>query len=484
LSSLLPLDLDALPSGPTRTVLDAGVPVVVWAVTGSAHIATAASHLTLLAGEALWLPGDERATVRGTEGGCILPIRAHNADPAAGPAHPFTVPLTSTGRRLLLSLFTRSLGLLHGDGVPASTLLQALNQPIIDLAPPRMPRSSELRRVAEALLTDPAATLTRVAGDHGLSESAVTRGFRSETGWTPTRWRARRTLAAAAEQVRRTGRVSAGLAATAYTTPQAFARAFRREWGFPPSRLLDPAPTPRANVPVGTDALGPQRNGYHVVCWVAAGGAELTIDEETVLLTAGDIVCLPAGRSVKYCTQEGSAVIPLGWLPGGLPMAGGIIARVDESATAPLLRLAAWAYTEVTPYDGGDARRALEAALGLQEAPATHSDVTRATYALLDELSHEPSNDASTEQLAARMGIEPADLRGAIDALTGTNLPSWRSRMRMAWARRLLREGAHATQVARRLGYADSASFSRAFTRAHGCPPATYRKRAFITRGE
>lgn len=463
--------------------LDATSPVAVWVVTGSADVTTASSRRSLSAGEALWLPAGARATVRGTDGACILPIRARD-EPEAGPTSAITIAVPPATRRALLSLFTRSLGPLNGDGVPAATLMSALGRSRTHVDPPRMPRSRELRRVGDTLISEPTRTLRQIAASHGMSESVMIRGFRAETGWTPARWRARRSLAGAAELIAGTGRVSAGLSATAYTSPQAFTRAFRREWGVAPSALLDRALSRTAPPSRTGDTLGPQRNGYHVVCWLAAGTARLSIDDQTVSLVHGDVACLPAGHIVGYRTEPESALIPLGWLPGGAPMSSGLIARVDDAAAPALLRLASWTYASVSPLDGGDARHALEAMLGLQEVRAAREEVTRAAYTLLEELSNDPADDASAAELARRMGVGAAELRDAIDTLTGTSLPLWRSRMRMAWARRLLREGAHATQVAHRLGYSDPASFSRAFARAHGCPPATYRRREIAERTE
>jgi AraC-like DNA-binding protein len=52
-------------------------------------------------------------------------------------------------------------------------------------------------------------------------------------------------------------------------------------------------------------------------------------------------------------------------------------------------------------------------------------------------------------------------------------LANWR----MQLAKQMLREGAHSVQeVATRVGYESEAAFNRAFKRATGSPPATWRR--------
>jgi AraC-like DNA-binding protein len=123
---------------------------------------------------------------------------------------------------------------------------------------------------------------------------------------------------------------------------------------------------------------------------------------------------------------------------------------------------------------GGDPRIALQAVLGLDEPDDIPTPVANATYALLERLAEHPDDSRSATELAAQLGVAPAELRKAVEALTGTTLATWRARTRMSWARRLLRAGLHASQVADRVGYADAAAFSRAFSRAHGDSPREF----------
>jgi len=476
LTSLPPLDLAAVPAAATRAVIEATAPVVVWVAEGAADAETSGTRARLASGDALWVPAGERVVVRGAERSCVVPVRIRPEDRASGPSAPFTVSLDPASQAALLGLFTRSLGVLHGGGVRAAHVLGILGHHGAAVSAPAMPRSPDLRRVAARLLDDPAAAHGAVGSAHGLGPTVLARRFRAETGWTPARWRTRHVLARAAERIVHERRVSAGAAITPYASPQAFARAFRREWGFSPATLLS-NDAPCAAVSAVSDVLGPQRNGYHIVFWVASGRATATIDDRRIRLETGDIFRLPAGRTAGYRSTPGAAVVPLGWMPGGAALPSDVVARAGANARATLLRLAAWAYADVVPAAVGSARRALEEMLGGTPLAAHRPEVTAATYELLDDLYTHPGNAEPLTELAARVGLSPAELSEAIAALTGTTLSTWRARTRMTWARRLLREGIPPTQIARRLGYADAASFSRAFSRAHGCSPTRFRAR-------
>lgn len=475
MSSLRSFDLTAIPAWPTRATLDGNAPVLLWVVAGSASAALDSGHWRLAAGEALWIPAGRRAQVRGASDSCVLPIRVRSADRAAGPTAPTRVTVPARSRDALLAAFMRSLGVLRGGGVRATAILAWIGHGCPVAQPPALPRSPELRRVAEELLEDPSRSPAEIGASHGMGGSVLARRFRAETGWTPVRWRARHVLARAAERILVDGSVAAGVAGTAYGSPQAFARAFRREWGATPGDLLRDHPTP-APVDRRVAVLGPQCNGYHVVVWVASGTARLEIDGAEEPLRTGDIACLPAGSTVALRADAGSAVMPIGWLPGGCELGRGVVSRVGPEAHETLIRLAAWEYPGVEPLGAGEARAALQTALGVDDPVSLDPETARAAYDVLARLARAPEDGRSSEALAAQARVAPAALRRAVEQLTGTTLSTWRARARMSWARRMLREGEPPTRVARRVGYADGAAFTRAFTRAHGRSPKRFQE--------
>lgn len=451
-------------------------PVAIWVARGNASVVLATGTRELAEGEMLWLPGACHAAVRGAARSVVLPIRIREVDRAVGPATPFVAAVPHSSRSALIAAFTRSLGVLHGGGVRAASILQWIGHPSATIAAPASPSSSDLRRIAQALLDDPARSPAQVASATGMSESTLARRFHAETGWTPSRWRTRHLLARAADRIRADGTVAAGIVVSGYGSAQSFARAFRREWGVAPKELVSGLPL-ASSLGVRRVELGPQRTSYHVIVWVVTGGASLRIDGARTSLGAGDVACLPAGREIELQGEPGAAVLPLGWLPGGTDIGPGVVAHVADSDDGALLRLAAWSYAEVAPVGCGEPRHALQTLLGVAEPHTVQPRVAELTYGLLDQLFREPEDDSSIAVLATQLGVAPAELRNAVKALTGTSLAVWRSRTRMSWARSLLRDGLEPAQVARRLGYADAAALSHAFRRAHGIPPVAFRRR-------
>ena len=89
-------------------------------------------------------------------------------------------------------------------------------------------------------------------------------------------------------------------------------------------------------------------------------------------------------------------------------------------------------------------------------------------YWTVDELAREAaiSRSALTERFTALVGEAPMRY-----------LASWR----MQLAKQMMREGTRNIQeVATRVGYDSEASFNRAFKRATGSPPATWRRGALV----
>lgn len=82
----------------------------------------------------------------------------------------------------------------------------------------------------------------------------------------------------------------------------------------------------------------------------------------------------------------------------------------------------------------------------------------------------------SQEDLARDVGLSPHQLSEAFRDITGMTMPQWILQRKMAMAAELLLEGTLAVkEVSHRLGYAHVSTFTTAFSRHYGCPPASYR---------
>lgn len=106
--------------------------------------------------------------------------------------------------------------------------------------------------------------------------------------------------------------------------------------------------------------------------------------------------------------------------------------------------------------------------------------LTRAQVAMA-RMAHDEIEDAldtphDARELATRCGVSAATLNGYFASMYGSTIAGYLRRRRMEQAARLLREGAHVTEAASRVGYANPSKFARAFKHEHGMAPSEYRR--------
>jgi AraC-like DNA-binding protein len=94
-------------------------------------------------------------------------------------------------------------------------------------------------------------------------------------------------------------------------------------------------------------------------------------------------------------------------------------------------------------------------------------------------LHADPTRNWTVEALARESAVSRSVLAGRFTSLVGEAPMRYLANWRMQLARQMLREGAQSVQqVATRVGYESEAAFNRAFKRATGSPPATWRRGA------
>lgn len=94
-------------------------------------------------------------------------------------------------------------------------------------------------------------------------------------------------------------------------------------------------------------------------------------------------------------------------------------------------------------------------------------------------LHAEPARNWTVDELARESAISRSALAERFTQLIGEPPMKYLAGWRIQLAKQLLREGKHSiAQVAERVGYDSEAAFNRAFKRAVGSPPATWRKNA------
>jgi len=106
-----------------------------------------------------------------------------------------------------------------------------------------MPRDRRLKRIAEALLDDPASVRSRNdwASWAGLSSRTLSRLFQQEVHMSFSHWRDQALLMAAIEQLGQGQSVSTVADALGYSGPSSFIAMFRRHFGVSPRRYMEAA---------------------------------------------------------------------------------------------------------------------------------------------------------------------------------------------------------------------------------------------------
>jgi AraC family transcriptional regulator, alkane utilization regulator len=96
---------------------------------------------------------------------------------------------------------------------------------------------------------------------------------------------------------------------------------------------------------------------------------------------------------------------------------------------------------------------------------------------VLRMLHTNPVHDWTVDELAREVAMSRSVLAQRFTELVGETPMRYLANWRMQLAKQMMREGAHNIQeVATRVGYESEAAFNRAFKRATGSPPATWRK--------
>jgi AraC-like DNA-binding protein len=90
-----------------------------------------------------------------------------------------------------------------------------------------------------------------------------------------------------------------------------------------------------------------------------------------------------------------------------------------------------------------------------------------------------PVRDWTVDELAREVALSRSVLAQRFVELVGEAPMRYLANWRMQLAKQMMRDGTHNIQeVATRVGYDSESGFNRAFKRANGAPPATWRKGA------
>lgn len=187
----------------------------------------------------LWIPAGEPHRVMagsGTEFACTFLSPSLGDDPRANVG---AVDVSGAARALLTELSERELTPETRRLAERATLSLLATADIVRLHLP-LPEDDRTRRVALALLSDPADTrsLQQWGTLVGASDRNLSRLFLRETGMSFAEWRTRARLRAAVELLSSNLSVAIVARRVGYATASAFVQAFRRELGVTPGSFL------------------------------------------------------------------------------------------------------------------------------------------------------------------------------------------------------------------------------------------------------
>jgi len=211
---------------------------LLYATAGVMRVATPAAGFVVPPGRALWIPAGMAHAVR-TEGRVAMRALFFRADAAAvGEAAPAVLSVSGLLRELILAACAEPL---EWDEAGRGGHLAALIAEEVARAP-RLPfgvpalRDPRLRRLAEALGSDPASDLSleQWAERCGASARTLARLFRAETGMGFARWRQALRLTEAAALLGQGASPARAAAAVGYASAPAFGAAFRAAFGITP----------------------------------------------------------------------------------------------------------------------------------------------------------------------------------------------------------------------------------------------------------
>jgi len=239
--------------------------LLLWVRTGSACIRMGDSpEYRLAEGEGVWIPADpgHHWTVVTEPGTVAFPLLTHPSLAAEAVSEPrrFVVPAGS--QDWLIQHFNLMVTPLTGHGYSQGALVDLLRgsgrrppPPRADsrldpVGPPIMPKAGGARKVADALLRNPALDLTvdEWAAQVLSSPRTLLRDFRADTGLTFEQWRLRCRLSAAVEFLAAGFGIDQVAARVGFATRSGFTRAFRQQFGSTPhefSRTLSANPAAR-----------------------------------------------------------------------------------------------------------------------------------------------------------------------------------------------------------------------------------------------
>lgn len=488
------LDKDDIPPGRVDPHVN-DVSIFLWVHTGSMVVTVEGDDFTVTAGSAMWVPAGLTESVRHERGTVVIPTWART-QPDTDLSHPRVVNIPPEWENWLMHK--------HGSGptIEDAPLLELAGRSDRTSASPRhpplpMPRSPEARAVTQLWLRAPGTALgaERLAAGQNVSAKTLRRQFLSETGISLSEWRTRARVVAAARHLASGRTVGWTRKHVGYATPAGFTRAFQRHLGLAPreyaehsrssapvddvasalSRLaaddrLQPPPIPAYNGPAMV-------NDCHVLLWAYRGKVTVHIGTSARTLARGEAIWVPAGVSHRVDIAAESTLLLLGNRYGrvGVGVEDLQVFRFPPDAEAYLLHVSVVEYSLVQPDVPPSLTDELFQEQFIRSDPCDKA-LTGAIGIIATAVRRDPADSRTLADWARTLSTTTDALSREFKTQTGTTFPRWRAQLRMNIARDLLDLGERPGMVARKLGYASHATFTKVFTAAHGLSPRAFQR--------
>lgn len=206
------------------------------------------------------------------------------------------------------------------------------------------------------------------------------------------------------------------------------------------------------------------------------GVADVRINDKSYTLKRHSVFVSNAGVETRITVKKDWHVL---WfhMSESWRFSGGSAAIVENADTAEILHCA-----DVYLKEAFRPRRNLHLldlcaqmlVLRLRELFATPADTPKKLVEILETIRMNPATEISAKTSAKRLAISVYELDKLSLAVCGYKFRKAVENIKMEHARAMLCKKTPVAEVAKTLGYADQAAFSKAFKRFHKIPPSRY----------
>lgn len=473
--------------------------LLLWCHTGRATVLCDGTF-RLVAGECVLLPSAKDAALTVAPESVVVPVRLATSNAPGGDGRTEVFAPGESWNDWALHQFMASVTPLRGKRDQPASVVGVLNGVRTPTDTPALPRTAAVRRVAQALLRDPACGLTagQWAARVRAGERTLHRAFVAETGRTFASWRRECRLQMSLPLLETGATVSEVAETVGFGTPTGFIRAFRRRFGRTPavwrdsrhgpvvggrSLMVGPPTWGAASSPAGLD------HGFHLLLWVFRGSMRLTVGDRVLEVGEGQVAWMPAYVGHGVQTAPDSVVLPLTFTVGEVVFGDGPgPSDVPEYAQVWLLQHVMANQCGLGPA-GYSVTRVLDEpwvpGCAVSGAVGSGRALTRAgrrvevwnspeVAVVADTLLRDLTDARSVSRWAESVGTTSRRLNNGFRAATGMTFLQWRTVVRLETARRMLSAGATPSDAARAVGYRHLSQFSREFSARYGVGPRAF----------